>query len=569
MDPDGFYKNLEELVESKDKAAQATALRGLLGRKHGTEMWLKMKQAVGGEESKQQLLRRYVQHGTVKSFVDERYDCAAPAATTRRRVKLDKGEIEAAPLNTFFYPSSPSVPLFSRRYATTTVEAVAVDPLQSASSIKSLNIPNVPVSTALFNPTSSASPGGAYKVGHAGIEEDIHRRTNLFMCLDDPQKKYPKRNLSYPLPPVSGVFSKNVLAIRDGETSGYAFLETPFTVDVVSSAYMEGATGVNIKRSTSVALTEKLRTAFGICARHNCKWLVIPVTSCHLARRVHEVLLEESFRNLFYRVTFATGSGPEGRQLAETVAGALGVPLSDERSFPQVLFANGSAAAQAALKRPLDVVLGTADSGSAKRRRPDAAAGERRETIVLDDDEREKAEPAETPQQRYAAVLASGIATSTEKDARINIRKRFVDALSLGRCQGSSVSDLKMVAKAVAIEEALHLHFGKVSVPGYRSQFRMLLMNMQDKNNDLLREQILDGSIAASALPTIKAAELRNPEKKAQAQAIISEITADMSAVHTSSTETSMYTCGRCRGRHCSYYELQTRSGDEPMTQFI
>ena len=32
---------------------------------------------------------------------------------------------------------------------------------------------------------------------------------------------------------------------------------------------------------------------------------------------------------------------------------------------------------------------------------------------------------------------------------------------------------------------------------------------------------------------------------------------------------TDNYKCSKCGSRKCSYYELQTRSADEPMTQFI
>jgi DNA-directed RNA polymerase subunit M/transcription elongation factor TFIIS len=32
---------------------------------------------------------------------------------------------------------------------------------------------------------------------------------------------------------------------------------------------------------------------------------------------------------------------------------------------------------------------------------------------------------------------------------------------------------------------------------------------------------------------------------------------------------TSMFKCKRCGSKECSYYEVQTRSADEPMTQFV
>ena len=32
---------------------------------------------------------------------------------------------------------------------------------------------------------------------------------------------------------------------------------------------------------------------------------------------------------------------------------------------------------------------------------------------------------------------------------------------------------------------------------------------------------------------------------------------------------TDQYQCGRCHKRLCTYYQLQTRSADEPMTTFV
>ena len=32
---------------------------------------------------------------------------------------------------------------------------------------------------------------------------------------------------------------------------------------------------------------------------------------------------------------------------------------------------------------------------------------------------------------------------------------------------------------------------------------------------------------------------------------------------------TDIYKCGRCKKRECSFYQLQTRSADEPMTTFV
>jgi len=37
----------------------------------------------------------------------------------------------------------------------------------------------------------------------------------------------------------------------------------------------------------------------------------------------------------------------------------------------------------------------------------------------------------------------------------------------------------------------------------------------------------------------------------------------------TGESITEMYICGRCKQKRCTYYQLQTRSADEPMTTFI
>ena len=32
---------------------------------------------------------------------------------------------------------------------------------------------------------------------------------------------------------------------------------------------------------------------------------------------------------------------------------------------------------------------------------------------------------------------------------------------------------------------------------------------------------------------------------------------------------TAMFKCGKCKERNCTYYQMQTRSADEPMTTFV
>jgi transcription elongation factor S-II len=48
-------------------------------------------------------------------------------------------------------------------------------------------------------------------------------------------------------------------------------------------------------------------------------------------------------------------------------------------------------------------------------------------------------------------------------------------------------------------------------------------------------------------------------------KAIMSEAVS-ATAMHA---ETDMFKCGKCQQRRCTYYQMQTRSADEPMTTFV
>ena len=39
--------------------------------------------------------------------------------------------------------------------------------------------------------------------------------------------------------------------------------------------------------------------------------------------------------------------------------------------------------------------------------------------------------------------------------------------------------------------------------------------------------------------------------------------------INKAKASTSMYVCGNCKSRECTYYEQQTRSSDEPTTVFL
>ena len=71
--------------------------------------------------------------------------------------------------------------------------------------------------TAVLNMASASHPGGGYRSGKGAQEENLHRRTNLFQCLEDPYRTQTARKWDYPLAEFGGVFSPDVTVLRYSE----------------------------------------------------------------------------------------------------------------------------------------------------------------------------------------------------------------------------------------------------------------------------------------------------------------------------------------------------------------
>ena len=98
----------------------------------------------------------------------------------------------------------------------------------------------------------------------------------------------------------------------------------------------------------------------------------------------------------------------------------------------------------------------------------------------------------------------------------------------------------------------------------YLDRMRSVYINL--KNNDLLH-QIQTGETPAQTVAfmthqefnPVRWRELIDRKKKRDAS----------KCTNTIEASTDMFTCKKCKSKKCTYYELQTRSADEPATVFI
>jgi transcription elongation factor S-II len=99
----------------------------------------------------------------------------------------------------------------------------------------------------------------------------------------------------------------------------------------------------------------------------------------------------------------------------------------------------------------------------------------------------------------------------------------------------------------------------------YLCRMRSLLTNFQ-KNPDFL-EQVKTKQITPEMLSVMTHQEI-SPEH--WRERIDRKIKIDQSHFQTNiEASTDMFTCKKCKSKRCTFYEMQTRSADEPATIFI
>jgi transcription elongation factor S-II len=117
----------------------------------------------------------------------------------------------------------------------------------------------------------------------------------------------------------------------------------------------------------------------------------------------------------------------------------------------------------------------------------------------------------------------------------------------------------------VAIEKALYKAHKGVT-PGYKAKFRQLHFNLKDDKNPDLRRRVLEGAIMPDVLIALAPEELASDAKREENQKIRERKLFDAAPSAAKQATTDQFQCGKCRQRKCTYYQMQTRSADEPMT---
>jgi len=172
---------------------------------------------------------------------------------------------------------------------------------------------------------------------------------------------------------------------------------------------------------------------------------------------------------------------------------------------------------------------------------------------------------SKTASTKSKSVIDESLLELTNDERRDYAIKKFANGLANGTSNHSKCATL-----AKLIEQSIFEHFGcNSSNEGYCQQIRSVGYNLSDTNNKDFCNMVLTGEISPSKIATLSSKEMASNELKAWREKVQKEATLESMTAQASQTKSSMFKCRKCKGNNCSYYQMQTRSADEPMTVFV
>jgi len=152
---------------------------------------------------------------------------------------------------------------------------------------------------------------------------------------------------------------------------------------------------------------------------------------------------------------------------------------------------------------------------------------------------------------------------SSADKKRNKIQQRLWEALGTCQVQGGTESSIV----AAKIEEAMWAAFG-TDEKTYQAKFRSLFSNLKDELNQGLRNALFTGDLQAVKLIQMSHEELANPALQEKRRKL-KEHQIQARQDHKAQASCSLFVCFKCGKNQTTYFQLQTRSADEPMTTFV
>ncbi|KAK2637239.1 hypothetical protein Ddye_032031 [Dipteronia dyeriana] len=154
------------------------------------------------------------------------------------------------------------------------------------------------------------------------------------------------------------------------------------------------------------------------------------------------------------------------------------------------------------------------------------------------------------------------------------IREKLYEALSKVASEADDeeirheVNATDPIRVAVSVESLMFENWGK-SNGTQKTKYRSILFNLKDPKNPDFRRKVLLGHVKPETLVNMSAEEMASEERQRQNQQIKEKALFDCELGSAPKATTDQFKCSRCGQRKTTYYQMQTRSADEPMTTYV
>ena len=149
---------------------------------------------------------------------------------------------------------------------------------------------------------------------------------------------------------------------------------------------------------------------------------------------------------------------------------------------------------------------------------------------------------------------------------RSNIRKKLSSFLQENTTHAANLEKgiYNWALKEASTRKVVKKWDNQFFIQIYLDHLRSIFVNLR---NDKLTQMVISGEIKAHELAFMSHHEML-PEKwdeliKAKSIRDKSKFEQNIEAM------TDTFTCRKCRSKQCTYYQMQTRSADEPVTTFV
>ncbi|CAF0782011.1 unnamed protein product [Didymodactylos carnosus] len=316
------------------------------------------------------LVRKLAQIQTINSVLTGSY-----RLENGQKIELDRHLMLKAAERTKFYPDQYKYKTSRKLYDKTNFYVLNADCLEAALFFKNHYKDCEPV---VLNMASMYHPGGGWRNGAGAQEENLHRRTNLFQCLEDPYNQL-NRKWPYKVPELGGIYTPNACVFRDSEFDGYPFFSHPQYISFISSAAYKNPSLVKIQQTGEIQLRDekiieatkkKIEVVLQIAQENDHDTIILSAFGCgaygnpakHIAQLFREVLFgDEKFLNSFRFIVFAiindhnaySERNPDGNiQPFADVFNLKILTLNDLKDYPkQQLMGKNTASAVKNLKK--------------------------------------------------------------------------------------------------------------------------------------------------------------------------------------------------------------------------